>query len=36
MRPSDVGARTRGVVEYARAKGKPQWSKPKPFGWDYT
>ena len=24
------------VVEYANAKGKPQWSKPKPFRWDYT
>ena len=24
------------VVEYAGAKGKPQWSKPKPFRWDYT
>ena len=24
------------VVEYAGAKGKPQWSKPKPFKWDYT
>ena len=24
------------VVEYARAKGKPQWTKPKPFKWDYT
>jgi FtsP/CotA-like multicopper oxidase with cupredoxin domain len=24
------------VVEYADAKGKPQWSKPKPFRWDYT
>jgi FtsP/CotA-like multicopper oxidase with cupredoxin domain len=24
------------VVEYAGAIGKPQWSKPKPFKWDYT
>lgn len=24
------------VVEYAGAEGKPQWSKPKPFRWDYT
>jgi len=24
------------VVEYAGAKGKPQWTKPKPFRWDYT
>ncbi|HUH85735.1 MAG TPA: multicopper oxidase domain-containing protein [Stellaceae bacterium] len=24
------------VVEYAGAKGKPQWAKPKPFRWDYT
>ncbi len=24
------------VVEYATAKGKPQWSKPKPYKWDYT
>jgi len=24
------------VVEYAGSKGKPQWSKPKPFHWDYT
>jgi FtsP/CotA-like multicopper oxidase with cupredoxin domain len=24
------------VVEYAGAKGKPQWVKPKPFYWDYT
>ena len=24
------------VVEYANAKGKPQWSKPKPYTWDYT
>jgi FtsP/CotA-like multicopper oxidase with cupredoxin domain len=24
------------VVEYAGAKGKPQWHKPKPFKWDYT
>jgi len=24
------------VVEYATAKGKPQWVKPKPFKWDYT
>jgi FtsP/CotA-like multicopper oxidase with cupredoxin domain len=23
------------VVEYAAQKGKPQWSKPKPFRWDY-
>lgn len=24
------------VVEYAGAKGKPQWAKPKPFRWDYA
>ena len=24
------------VVEYTNAKGKPQWSKPKPYKWDYT
>jgi FtsP/CotA-like multicopper oxidase with cupredoxin domain len=24
------------VLEYAGAKGKPQWSAPKPFKWDYT
>jgi FtsP/CotA-like multicopper oxidase with cupredoxin domain len=24
------------VVEYANAKGKAQWSKPKPYKWDYT
>jgi FtsP/CotA-like multicopper oxidase with cupredoxin domain len=24
------------VVEYAGQKGKPQWTKPKPFHWDYT
>jgi FtsP/CotA-like multicopper oxidase with cupredoxin domain len=24
------------VVEYAGTKGKPQWSKPKPYKWDYT
>ncbi|WP_084384713.1 multicopper oxidase family protein [Novosphingobium naphthalenivorans] len=24
------------VIEYANAKGKPQWSKPKPFKWDYA
>jgi FtsP/CotA-like multicopper oxidase with cupredoxin domain len=24
------------VVEYAGAKGKPKWTKPKPFKWDYT
>ena len=24
------------VVEYAGARGKPQWAKPKPFRWDYT
>jgi FtsP/CotA-like multicopper oxidase with cupredoxin domain len=24
------------VVEYASAKGKPQWPKPKPYKWDYT
>jgi FtsP/CotA-like multicopper oxidase with cupredoxin domain len=23
-------------VEYANAKGKPQWSTPKPYKWDYT
>jgi FtsP/CotA-like multicopper oxidase with cupredoxin domain len=24
------------VVEYAGHNGKPQWSKPKPYRWDYT
>lgn len=24
------------VLEYAGAKGKPQWSKPEPFRWDYA
>jgi FtsP/CotA-like multicopper oxidase with cupredoxin domain len=24
------------VVEYAGARGKPQWTKPKPYKWDYT
>jgi FtsP/CotA-like multicopper oxidase with cupredoxin domain len=24
------------VVEYAGQNGKPQWSKPKPFRWDYS
>jgi FtsP/CotA-like multicopper oxidase with cupredoxin domain len=24
------------VVEYAGAKGKAQWTKPKPYKWDYT
>jgi len=24
------------VVEYANAKGKPQWSKPKRYRWDYS
>jgi FtsP/CotA-like multicopper oxidase with cupredoxin domain len=24
------------VVEYENAKGKPQWSKPRPYKWDYT
>lgn len=24
------------VVEYAGAKGKPQWAKPRPRPWDYT
>jgi FtsP/CotA-like multicopper oxidase with cupredoxin domain len=24
------------IVEYAGQKGKPQWTKPKPFQWDYT
>jgi FtsP/CotA-like multicopper oxidase with cupredoxin domain len=24
------------VVEYAGQKGKPLWTKPKPFHWDYT
>jgi FtsP/CotA-like multicopper oxidase with cupredoxin domain len=37
----DLGDDDRGhgmgiVVEYANATGKPQWSKPKPFKWDYT
>jgi FtsP/CotA-like multicopper oxidase with cupredoxin domain len=31
--------RKRGMgiaIEYVGAKGKPQWSKPKPYKWDYT
>ncbi len=24
------------VIEYANVKGKPQWSKPKPYRWDYS
>jgi FtsP/CotA-like multicopper oxidase with cupredoxin domain len=24
------------IVEYAGQRGKPQWTKPKPFRWDYT
>jgi FtsP/CotA-like multicopper oxidase with cupredoxin domain len=24
------------VVEYAGQKGKPQWSKPRPYRWDYS
>jgi FtsP/CotA-like multicopper oxidase with cupredoxin domain len=37
----DLGDDDRGhgmgiVVEYANAKGKPQWTKAKPFRWDYT
>ncbi len=24
------------VIEYAGAKGKPQWRAPRPFKWDYT
>lgn len=24
------------VIEYAGARGKPQWQKPRPFKWDYT
>ncbi|HWW47097.1 MAG TPA: multicopper oxidase domain-containing protein [Xanthobacteraceae bacterium] len=24
------------VIEYAGAKGRPQWAKPKPFQWDYA
>ncbi|HET6308577.1 MAG TPA: multicopper oxidase domain-containing protein, partial [Rhodopila sp.] len=24
------------VVEYAGARGKPRWQKPRPFRWDYT
>jgi len=24
------------VVEYAGAKGKPQWAEPKPFRWNYA
>jgi FtsP/CotA-like multicopper oxidase with cupredoxin domain len=24
------------IVEYAAAKGKPQWAKPKAYHWDYT
>lgn len=35
----DDGDRGHGmgiVVEYAEAKGKPQWRKPKPYKWDYT
>jgi len=35
----DDGDRGHGmgiVVEYAGATAKPQWSRPKPFKWDYT
>jgi FtsP/CotA-like multicopper oxidase with cupredoxin domain len=33
----DDRARGMGVVvEYANARGKPQWSKPRPYKWDYT
>lgn len=35
----DEDDRTRGmgiVVEYAGRGGKPQWSDPEPFHWDYT
>jgi FtsP/CotA-like multicopper oxidase with cupredoxin domain len=35
----DLADRKRGLgiaVEYAAAKGKPQWAKPKPFRWDYA
>jgi FtsP/CotA-like multicopper oxidase with cupredoxin domain len=31
-RPHGMGV----VVEYAGAKGRPQWAKPKPYRWDYT
>ena len=24
------------VIEYAGARGKPQWTKPKPYRWDYA
>ncbi|HEU5272237.1 MAG TPA: multicopper oxidase domain-containing protein [Xanthobacteraceae bacterium] len=24
------------VVEYANAKGKPRWTKPRPYKWDYS
>lgn len=24
------------VIEYANARGKPRWSRPKPYKWDYT
>jgi hypothetical protein len=24
------------MVEYANTKGKPQWSKPRPYKWNYT
>jgi FtsP/CotA-like multicopper oxidase with cupredoxin domain len=35
----DVTQRAAGagiVIEYAGAKGKPQWTAPPPFEWDYT
>jgi hypothetical protein len=31
----DLGNGMGIVVEYAEAKGKPQWRKPSPFSWDY-
>ena len=32
----DRGHGMGAVVEYANAKGKPRWSEPKPYKWDYT
>jgi len=32
----DRGHGMGAVVEYAGAKAKPQWAKPKPYKWDYT
>lgn len=36
LRDDDRGHGMGIVVEYANAKGKPQWSKPKPYKWDYS